>query len=127
MKNVKVIVGKSSCCGVEAPECCDMKGFLSFLVLWIISREDVRGCEIITELERRRGSRPSPGTVYPVLKELKEKGLIEADESKVYTLSEKGKEELNSALHHFSSVFYDAEEMFKCCVSDESPDYGEED
>lgn len=106
---------KKSCCGVDTPECCDMRGFLSFLVLWIISRDSVRGCEISRELEKRRGSKPSPGTIYPVLKELKEKGLVKSDESKAYSLTEKGKKELDSALHYFSHIFYDAEEMFECC------------
>ncbi|MBU6998382.1 MAG: PadR family transcriptional regulator [Theionarchaea archaeon] len=92
-----------------------MKGFLSFLVLWIISRGDCKGCEIGRELEKRRGSQPSPGTLYPVLKELREKGLIEPDENKAYTLTEKGQEELDSALQHFSNIFYDVDEMFKCC------------
>lgn len=78
----------------------------------------MKGCEVSRELEIRRGSKPSPGTVYPVLKELKEKGLIESDEHKVYTLSEKGKKELDSALRYFSSIFFDAEEMFKCCSPD---------
>lgn len=104
-----------TCCGSDAPECCDMRGFLSFLVLWIISKENMRGCDIGRELEKRRGSKPSPGTLYPVLKELKEKGLIEPDKKKFYTVTRKGEEELNSALHYFSSIFYDAEEMFKCC------------
>ncbi len=126
MKKVKVIIGKSSCCGSEAPECCDMKGFLSFLVLWIVSRNEVRGCDISRELEKRRGSKPSPGTIYPVLRELKEKGLVESDENKVYSLTEKGEEELTSALNYFSSIFYDVEEMFNCCSPDrtESEDRG---
>jgi PadR family transcriptional regulator PadR len=121
MKKVKVIIEKSSCCGVDAPDCCDMKGFLSFLVLWIVSRDDMRGCDVSRELERRRGSKPSPGTIYPVLKELKEKGLIQSDEKKMYSLTEKGEKELTSALQYFSSIFYDVEEMFKCC----SPDHTE--
>jgi PAS domain S-box-containing protein len=103
---------------VDPPECCDMKGFLSFLVLWIISEGDMKGSEISKELEKRRGSKPSPGTVYPVLKELRDKKLIKPDESKAYSLTEKGKKELLSALNYFNMIFYDAEEMFKCCGQD---------
>jgi PadR family transcriptional regulator PadR len=122
MKKVKILVGKS--CDAKAPECCDMRGFLSFLVLWIVSREDCKGCEIGRELEKRRGSQPSPGTLYPVLKELREKGLIEPDENKVYTLTEKGRAELDSALQHFSTIFYDVDEMFKCCSQEAEPAEG---
>lgn len=79
----------------------------------------MRGCRISEELERRRGSRPSPGTLYPVLKELKEKGLIQSDENKVYSLTEKGEKELRSALNCFRVIFYDAEDMFQCCNPNE--------
>ncbi|MBU7015975.1 MAG: PAS domain-containing protein [Theionarchaea archaeon] len=103
---------------VDPPECCDMKGFLSFLVLWIISEGGLKGSEITKELEKRRGSKPSPGTVYPVLKELKDKKLIKPDENKAYSLTEKGEKELFSALNYFNMIFYDAEEMFKCCGQD---------
>lgn len=102
-------------CTVEDLECCNMKGFLSFLVLWIVKKRNMKGCEIRNELERRRGTKPSPGTLYPVLKELKEKGFIEANESKVYSLTEKGKNELQNALNHFGRLFYDGKEMFECC------------
>jgi len=112
------IMKESSCCGVETPECCDMKGFLSFLVLWIISKENMRGCDIGRELEKRRGSRPSPGTIYPVLKELREKGLIKSDKNKVYSLTKKGEKELTTALQYFTTIFYDTEEMLKCCSPD---------
>ena len=103
---------------VDPPECCDMKGFLSFLVLWIVSEGEMKGSEISRELEKRRGSKPSPGTVYPVLKELRDKKLITPDENKAYSLTEKGKKELLSALNYFNMIFYDAEEMFKCCGQD---------
>jgi DNA-binding PadR family transcriptional regulator len=111
-------MGKKPCCRIEIPACCDMKGFLSFLVLWIISKEDLKGCEISRELEKRRGSKPSPGTLYPVLKELREKGLIEPNEIKAYSLTKKGEEELVSALRYFTTIFYDTEEMIKCCSQD---------
>ncbi len=86
---------------------CDMKGFLSFLVLWIIKDESKNGKEISLELARRKGSRPSPGTIYPALKELKDAGLITADEKKYYSLTKKGKDELKNAKDYFCCVFYD--------------------
>ncbi len=103
---------------IRVPECCDMKGFLSFLVLWIVSKEKIKGCRICVELEKRRGSKPSPGTLYPVLKELREKGLIVADENKNYSLTEKGEKELLSALNYFNMIFYDMDDMLKCCGQD---------
>lgn len=94
-------------------KCCKMKGFLTFLVLWTISKHPCKGACITKELEKRKGTKPSPGTVYPVLKELKEKGLIEEDEHK-YTLTAQGKKELNEARKAFSCIFYDHDEICKC-------------
>ena len=96
-------------------KCCDMKGYLSYIILWILSKENLNGAGIARELEKRRGNKPSPGTIYPVLKELKEKGLIKADKKKVYSLTKKGEKELSSACSFFCSMFYDMKEMSKCC------------
>jgi PadR family transcriptional regulator PadR len=95
--------------------CCDMKGFLSYLVLWIVGKGKLTGAEIAAELEKRRGTKPSPGTIYPVLKELKKKGLISSDANKKYSLTKEGRKELKSACAMFCSAFYDMKEMSNCC------------
>jgi PadR family transcriptional regulator, regulatory protein PadR len=95
-------------------ECCDMKGYLSYIVLWVVKKKPSNGAEISVELEKRRGTRPSPGTIYPVLKELKEKGLITADKKKVYSLTPKGEKELKNACNIFCRMFYDIKEMAEC-------------
>lgn len=92
-----------------------MKGFLSFLILWILSKESMNGVDIAKELEKRRSTKPSPGTLYPALKELKEKGLISADKTKKYSLTKKGEKELKSACNFFCKTFYDMKEMMGCC------------
>lgn len=94
---------------------CEMKGFLSFLVLWMVSKKDMTGAEIALELEERKGSKPSPGTIYPVLKDLKDKGLIKDDQDKRYSLTSKGKKELQVALNSFLQTFSDYDEMKDCC------------
>jgi DNA-binding PadR family transcriptional regulator len=96
-------------------KCCDMKGFLSYLILWMLSKESMNGAGMAKELKKRKGSKPSPGTIYPVLKELKEKGLINADKKKFYSLTKKGKKELRDACGTFCVMFYDMKEMKKCC------------
>lgn len=96
-------------------KCCDMRGFLSYLVLWILSKKNMTGAEIAKELEKRKGTKPSPGTIYPALKELKEKGLIYSNKNKEYSLTKKGKNELKSACSMFCKIFYDMDDMFKCC------------
>ena len=94
-------------------KCCDMKGFLSYLILWILSKKAMNGAEIADEFEKRKGTKPSPGTIYPALKELKQKGLIAADKQKKYSLTKKGEKELKSACCVFCRTFYDMKDMLK--------------
>lgn len=96
-------------------ECCDMKGYLSYLILWILGKEKMNGAEIAKELEKRKGTKPSPGTIYPALKELRRKKFITSDNDKKYSLTKKGRKELRSACEIFCQSFYDVKEMFNCC------------
>ena len=84
-----------------------MKGFLSFLILWIVKDGARNGADIASELAKRKGAKPSPGTIYPALKELKDASLIIADDEKKYSLTKKGKEELKKATEQFHCIFYD--------------------
>jgi PadR family transcriptional regulator, regulatory protein PadR len=95
--------------------CCDMKGFLSYLIIWMLSKKSMTGAEISRELEKRRGTKPSPGTIYPVLKELKDKGMISSDKEKKYSITKEGRKELTSACNIFCRQFYDFTDMNKCC------------
>jgi len=92
-----------------------MKGYLSYLILWILNKNQMNGAGIGRELEKRRGSRPSPGTIYPALKELKKMGLIEVNNTKTYFLTDKGQEELKSGCEFFCKIFYDMKEMSEFC------------
>ena len=93
-----------------------MRGFLTFLVLRLISKKNISGEEITKEIEKRKGSRPSPGTIYPVLKYLKENGLIheikDTGKSKRYTVTKKGEHELKISTKRFISIFCDMKEEF---------------
>lgn len=96
-------------------KCCDMKGFLSFLVLRLISKKPMSGEEIRVEIEKRRGQKPSPGTIYPVLKVLNENGWIQSKEhgkEKIYSLTNEGKKELKGATRRFISIFCDMGDEF---------------
>ena len=101
-------------------EYCSMKGFLSFMILRLISKEDISGEDIRKEIKKRRGARPSPGTIYPVLKSLKNLGLIKEvkgdGKTKRYGLTKKGKKELETATVRFCQIFYDMKDDFqRCC------------
>jgi DNA-binding PadR family transcriptional regulator len=73
------------------------------------------GAEIAHELEKRKGHRPSPGTIYPVLKDLTKKNLLEVDDEKKYSLSNKGRQELEKNLNIFFDTFCDIDEMRAHC------------
>lgn len=94
---------------------CRPKGFLTFLVLWIVRNQKMTGTEIALELKRRRGKKPSPGTIYPVLKLMKENNLLSMDENKYYSLTKEGKKNLDAHLNALMTTFHDFDEMKSCC------------
>ena len=97
-------------------ECCNMKGFLSFIVLKLISKKQMSGDDIRKEIAKRRGSKPSPGTIYPVLKSLSKNGFIkeikDGGKTKMYKLTKKGRREVKLATRKFCMIFYDMKEEF---------------
>ena len=103
-----VIVEKRS--GDECASACDMRGFLSFLILWLLSKKAMSGAQLADELEKRKGCRPNPGTIYPALKELARKKAIvmnEKEGKKTYSLTANGRQELDRAVNTFAKIFYD--------------------
>ncbi|HLC66375.1 MAG TPA: PadR family transcriptional regulator [Candidatus Nanoarchaeia archaeon] len=96
-----------------APE--SSKGYLSLFILWTLRKQHMTGAEISAEIAIRKGSRPSPGTIYPALKELKARGFIRPDKEKRYALTAKGAQELEQSLQLFCTMFSDFNEMKSCC------------
>jgi DNA-binding PadR family transcriptional regulator len=65
-------------------------------VLALLAEEPRHGYAIMTELGERSGGlwRPSPGSVYPVLQQMQDEGLVTAEESegrKVFAITEAGR------------------------------------
>ncbi len=93
---------------VEVPECCDMRGMLSFYILWLLSKKPMNGQDISKELGRRKGTKPTAGTIYPALKELRKRGLVEMERrgrTTTYTLSDEGRRGIEKACKYFCCVF----------------------
>jgi len=74
------------------------KGFLRYQVLKLLNEKTMSGSEIMSEIEKQTNGnwKPSPGSIYPLLAWLQDKGYIrEATEQepgiKRYTLTEQGK------------------------------------
>ena len=92
----------------SSEECCDMRGLLGFLILFLLSKKNMHGQELADEIAKRKGDKPSPGTIYPALKGLKEAGFL--DEDKVgktitYELTPRGKKALSIAKKRFTKTF----------------------
>lgn len=88
--------------------CCDMRGMLSFLILFLLSKRPMHGQEIAEEIGKRKGDIPSPGTIYPALKSLKEAGIIKESKSGKtikYSLTHDGQKALETAKHQFCRIF----------------------
>ncbi len=98
-------------------KCCDMRGFLTFTVLRLTNKGEMSGDDIRCELERRKGSKPSPGTIYPVLKSMSKNGWIrevsDGGKEKKYRITQRGRKELDAATRKFVAMFCDMKEEFE--------------
>jgi DNA-binding PadR family transcriptional regulator len=82
-----------------------------FYTLLLLSEAPRHGYELMTELERRTGKRPSAGQIYPLLKSLKKKGLVTCETAivgdkkrKVYTLTRDGRKTSSMLMTRFSDL-----------------------
>jgi DNA-binding PadR family transcriptional regulator len=109
VKDVFINIGHPIQCMCGFGECCDMRGLLGFLVLFLVSKKPMHGQEIARELAKRRGEKPSPGTIYPSLKSLKDAGFLsEVKEGKTitYSLTPRGEKALELAKKRFTRTFF---------------------
>ena len=71
----------------------------------------MHGQEIALEIEKRKGEKPSPGTIYPALKLMKENNFIEEthEDGKTitYKLTPEGKRAFREAKEKFCNTFTD--------------------
>ena len=87
---------------------CDMRGMLSFMILWMLSSRPMNGQMLAGEIGKRRGDKPNPGTIYPALKELSNRNLIKGHaegRTIVYELTETGRSRLARSLEYFERGF----------------------
>ena len=91
-------------------KCCDMRGMLGFLILFLLSKKHMHGQELAIEIANRKGEKKlSPGTIYPALKSLRDMGFISEEKegkSIVYSLTVKGENALKVAKKKFVKTFF---------------------
>ena len=104
------------CC---PPDCCDMRGMLTFQILWELRDQELNGQQIAERIAERRGSKPTPGTIYPALKELKSKRLIKGRKKGrqvIYSLTPAGEKGVKAAAVYFVQAFGDIVDEIKVKV-----------
>jgi PadR family transcriptional regulator PadR len=93
---------------ISPPECCDMRGMLSFLILWLLSKRPMYGQELAEEINKRKGAKPNPGTIYPALKDLRKRALIQSKKEgrvTIYRITENGKKGIKKACEYFCRAY----------------------
>ena len=86
------------------------QGEVRLALLSLLGEEPAHGYELMKRLEERSGGmyRASAGTVYPVLQQLEDEGLVEireAEGKKVYHLTTVGREELLLHEEHIERIW----------------------
>ncbi len=79
-----------------------LRGFLRSLILTLLKKKSMHGYELIKEIKEKTFFwKPSPGTIYPLLKKLEKEGLIRKKKEKrkfVYFLTKKGEKEVKDLM-----------------------------
>lgn len=94
----------------------EFKGLLTLLILHELSLRELAGEDLAKKIGKRKGSTLTPGTIYPALKKLKVNKLVSFEKQgrrKVYSLTKKGKEELEVTYSLFSRYFYGLKNKIK--------------
>lgn len=100
------------CCGTacELPAFLDVRGLLSFWVLWELRLGPLLGVQVAERLTWRRGSPLSPGTLYPALAALEAVRLVtkrRSGRTTSYRLTPRGAAELDCARRLLRTMFQD--------------------
>jgi DNA-binding PadR family transcriptional regulator len=76
-------------------------GGLRYVALYSLSQSSKNGAEIMDEVERMSMGawRPSPGSIYPLLNNLLEEGMIRKRDDQRYELTSAGAEEIGFGGH----------------------------
>lgn len=83
------------------------KGSLKLIVLKELSRKSMNGYMLMSSIAEISGKRPSSGSIYPLLSEMRKKGLVSVKSekrSKVYSLTKEGRAEFKRFSEHIEDV-----------------------
>ena len=99
------------------------KGLLNLWMLKILSEGEVSGYDIIKKVSELTGRKPSTGSVYPLLKSMKNKGWItgkKVGSKTVYEITDSGREVVKS--HGDLKDYYSGKIHESICLAHETFD-----
>ncbi len=84
---------------------------IKFYTLLLLNEAPRHGYELMTELGEKTGKKPSAGQIYPLLRNLKKKGMVSCEttmvgdkKKKVYTLTHEGRKTCAMLMTRFSDL-----------------------
>lgn len=95
----------------------EIKGGLKLIVLKILNEKHFTGYGLIKEIEEKTGFwKPSPGSIYPLMNELLEKGLVTCEKSKnqkIYSITSEGRKVYRQIKEKKEKIVKETLESFK--------------
>ncbi len=100
----------------KRPKVISMKGFLTFQILHELYQRKLCGDDLASIIGEKKGSKLTPGTIYPALKVLRKNKLVKHRKfgrKKIYTITEEGVEEYKIVHENFTRIFKPVIKRFK--------------
>jgi len=111
----------------QFPSIISTTSFVKLYILHLLKERSYYGNEIIEEIKNRLDAKwiPSPGMVYPLLRDLEKKGYVtgwweEPDKRSIrrYRLTDEGYEHYKVILLQYKAGFEDSLHILKCILKD---------
>jgi DNA-binding PadR family transcriptional regulator len=93
-----------------------MRSYLKIFVLKLLSSNDLTGYSLIKQIEKKANWKPSPGSMYPLLKNLLKNDYVNVkleNRLKLYSITKKGKIYIGSLLKNKSALANNVVKNFK--------------
>jgi len=93
---------------IKLPQILSLKGFLAFQILHELKKKSLCGDELAESIGGKKGSKLTPGTIYPTMKYLRKHKLVKRKKDgrkKMYTLTDKGISEYKVFKKNFVKIF----------------------
>jgi len=108
-----------------------IRGQLNAFILKSIEEKPMSGYSLMKSIGETIGSRPSSGSVYPLLEKMRAEGAIEIKKEgrrKVYSINDRGKEKLHELMENQDELLNKVKEGFKTflCLSNRDMGFFEE-